>query len=587
MPVIEIDAPPRAGGGAGARGEESQLAGGVSTNFTTGIGKGLREPCDPYREAYVFGAELGTPDASHWNCVPEIVEPAFSFDLSIIEPNHEVVVALLAIYNIPSGASHNVRFRWYRDGDNVPFFEFSYTIPDPGKGHEWVWAYVYSYVGYIPSEIYQNGNYHVDILWDGAAFPQIPFTISGIPEAYAGTISTMELEYDSVAWVGIPASNIPQNKTGRVHIWGRNDMATTQRLGIYWIIKDPDGVTVEEYSAWEDLPYTSPGSEHEFIGGRFTFGKIGTYTINAGLLMNPDSPVYVDMYSGTLCTVVAPPAGGVGVLLKAGGNYVVYTGKAQPASTAFASIMSYLDPKKVVYYWNNVTGLHEQVVATTTMVPYGVYWIEVIQDCTWTYGPEETAPTSVQLYGRWNFVPYLGPAQAVEDAFASIADYLLNWYYFDNITKNWENPAIMVPNGVYAVNVSQSCVWPFVAAAKGELVSAFVWWEGKEAWNPIGETNNWPAKTAIATAWKIKNTGGKTAFFKVKFMGLESSAVQLSPSDTATLYLYPTTPSPGTYDYTLSIIADDQVVKTYPIQVTTVALTPEFSGFGISDYSKV
>jgi len=147
--------------------------------------------------------------------------------------------------------------------------------------------------------------------------------------------------------------------------------------------------------------------------------------------------------------------------LKAGGNFVVYTGKAQSASDAFASIMSYL--AGVIYYWNNVTGLYEQVITTTLMVPYGCYWIEVTQDCTWTYGPDETAPTSVQLYARdaGNLVPYLGPAQPAQDAFASIVAYLTLYYYFNNVTKAWEFTPTMVPLGVYYVRVSQNCVWSF------------------------------------------------------------------------------------------------------------------------------
>lgn len=161
------------------------------------------------------------------------------------------------------------------------------------------------------------------------------------------------------------------------------------------------------------------------------------------------------------------------VSLKAGGNFVVYTGKAQSAADAFASIMSYLDPTKVVYYWNNITGLYEQVTTTHLMVPYGVYWIEVTRDCTWTYGPDATAPTSVQLYARWNYVPYLGPVQSVQDAFASIISYLVSYYYFNNTTKAWEYTPTMVPRGVYAVKVSQSCVWTFVAAIPQPEFSSF------------------------------------------------------------------------------------------------------------------
>ncbi|GAI89714.1 unnamed protein product, partial [marine sediment metagenome] len=92
---------------------------------------------------------------------------------------------------------------------------------------------------------------------------------------------------------------------GVIHIWGRNDMTTTQRMGISWTVKDPGGAVVETYSKWEAWPYTGAGSSHEFIGGRFTFDKSGTYKIDVKLSMNPDNPVIVASYSGTLCTVAA------------------------------------------------------------------------------------------------------------------------------------------------------------------------------------------------------------------------------------------------------------------------------------------
>lgn len=125
-----------------------------------------------------------------------------------------------------------------------------------------------------------------------------------LAEVFKGKISKKELEYDE-ARASIPAYNIPQNKRGLVHIWGRNDMTTTQRMGIWWQVKDPGGKIVEEYATWEALPYTSPGSAHEFMGGRFNLDKVGTYTIAVQLFMNPADEVVVDDYYGTLCTVKA------------------------------------------------------------------------------------------------------------------------------------------------------------------------------------------------------------------------------------------------------------------------------------------
>jgi len=103
-------------------------------------------------------------------------------------------------------------------------------------------------------------------------------------------------------------SSVPIGQKGLVHIWGRNDLATRQILGISWVVRDPEGVIAEEYSDWS-LFGAAPGVEHEFIGGRFDLDKEGTYTLKADLLMNPDSPVIVDSYEGDLCTttVELPP----------------------------------------------------------------------------------------------------------------------------------------------------------------------------------------------------------------------------------------------------------------------------------------
>ncbi|MBA7683125.1 hypothetical protein ES703_91483 [subsurface metagenome] len=122
-----------------------------------------------------------------------------------------------------------------------------------------------------------------------------------LAEVYAGTISKKELEHDS-ARASIPAYDIPQGERGLVHITGRNDMSTTQRLGIHWLVYDPDGILVEDYEDWSTLYYRQ-GAEHEFIGGRFNLNKPGTYTINIALSMNPADPEIIDSYYGTLCTV--------------------------------------------------------------------------------------------------------------------------------------------------------------------------------------------------------------------------------------------------------------------------------------------
>ncbi|MBA7674056.1 hypothetical protein ES703_82263 [subsurface metagenome] len=124
-----------------------------------------------------------------------------------------------------------------------------------------------------------------------------------LAEIYAGTIIGIELEHNGTQ-EGLPVYNIPQGERGLVHVWGRNDMATTQRLGIHWLVYDPDGLVVEDYEDWSTLYYRQ-GTDHEFIGGRFNLAKPGTYTINIALSMNPSDPEIVDSYYGNLCTVAA------------------------------------------------------------------------------------------------------------------------------------------------------------------------------------------------------------------------------------------------------------------------------------------
>lgn len=104
------------------------------------------------------------------------------------------------------------------------------------------------------------------------------------------------------------ASSVPIGQRGLVHIWGRNDTSVTQDLGISWVVRDPDGGIVEEYSDWSYGH--GPGDDHQFIGGRFDLEKLGAYTLNVDLLMgSPDSPVVVDSYEGDLCTTTTeiPP----------------------------------------------------------------------------------------------------------------------------------------------------------------------------------------------------------------------------------------------------------------------------------------
>ena len=148
--------------------------------------------------------------------------------------------------------------------------------------------------------IYASTHYPRDTEWilDDQAEKDV-----ALAEVFAGTISRMELEYDEDR-ANIPASNIPQGQRGLVHIWGRNDMSSNEKMGIWWQVKDPDGIVVEEYARWEPF-WTGPGEAEEFMGGRFDLDKVGTYTIAIQLFMDLEAEAVVDDYSGNLCTVAA------------------------------------------------------------------------------------------------------------------------------------------------------------------------------------------------------------------------------------------------------------------------------------------
>ena len=108
--------------------------------------------------------------------------------------------------------------------------------------------------------------------------------------------------------IGIGAS-VPIATTGLVHVWARNDMASTQDLFIDWVVRDPDGIEVEHYYDWSYGH--GPGDDHEFIGSRFDINKAGDWTIGITMMMNPAAPVIVDNYVGLLCRVIEEYAGSI------------------------------------------------------------------------------------------------------------------------------------------------------------------------------------------------------------------------------------------------------------------------------------
>lgn len=109
----------------------------------------------------------------------------------------------------------------------------------------------------------------------------------------------------------------------------------------------------------------------------------------------------------------------------------------------------------------------------------------------------------------------------------------------------------------------------------GTLEVAYAWWEGLANWVPITKTNAWPINTTITTAWTVRNVGNEAASFKVVFAGggmdVESEPVQLNPGEDASLYADIIGYTSGTYECSLTIYADNEVVEKDYLSVTIVS----------------
>ncbi len=172
-------------------------------------------------------------------------------------------------YWVPAGSTHS--------------FSGSFIMPD-----EAVTIHAYSY--------YEDEDGYMRL--DDEASKNV-----SLAEVFEGAITKKELDFED-RWQAVPIYNIPTGTRVRVRITGRNDMATNQKMGIWWQVKDKDGYVVDEYSGWETY-WTGPGNEQVFRGGSFDLDKEGTYNLLIALSMNPSDPVIVDDYYGTLCTVEA------------------------------------------------------------------------------------------------------------------------------------------------------------------------------------------------------------------------------------------------------------------------------------------
>lgn len=168
------------------------------------MGKGMLEPCSPNRSDTAFGADLGAFDADNWNCLPTIVDETNSFDVSSIEPLHEVLVALMHVENIDSAGTFNFNWKFYRTaGTGDLLYEVDWEIEIVLGQLPDAWIYAHVIIGWFPQEIRNNGAaYHVDLVISdaGSHADSEVFAITNMP-ALSGSAGHVWVEGDYLHWI--------------------------------------------------------------------------------------------------------------------------------------------------------------------------------------------------------------------------------------------------------------------------------------------------------------------------------------------------------------------------------------------------
>jgi hypothetical protein len=156
------------------------------------LGKGMRDPNFPYLTVMVFGAEPGQiPGSPAFGSAPEILFETAVFDLASLTLNHGVAVALVNLTDMTG--NKRVQFDWYRARDNKLLFSSPYLIPPYTGGGNWGWYYCFSYIGWSPSEISEDGAYRVSIQVEGVGSTTIAFSVVGITPVPSPTVGTLQL----------------------------------------------------------------------------------------------------------------------------------------------------------------------------------------------------------------------------------------------------------------------------------------------------------------------------------------------------------------------------------------------------------
>jgi hypothetical protein len=162
----------------------------MSVDFS--LGKGMRDPSFPYLTIVVFGAELNQiPVSPSFISAPEIWLETPVFDLSYTTIDHEVAVVLVNLTDITG--NRRVQFDWYRDRDSRLVHSNIYLIPPTGSGGPWAWYYCFSYIGWTPWEISEDGGYRVSIQVEGVGSTTIAFSVVGITPGPSPTVGTLQL----------------------------------------------------------------------------------------------------------------------------------------------------------------------------------------------------------------------------------------------------------------------------------------------------------------------------------------------------------------------------------------------------------
>lgn len=193
------------------------------------------------------------------------------------------------------------------------FGRWSESMVTAGGYHEWIG---------VPRQYQRPGAYTIEIkIWLSRT---ATLTDAVLTDTWSGKLCDVTTEVvppppefnGSISWKGVIldgrtaafGSEAARGASATVVIYGRNDMSTAQDMMLTWMVKDSDGQWVQTYTApsWTSVP---AGQNAKFEGRPFTLDKLGTYTIDITLIMNPSRPAAVDTFEGTLCEALAVPPG--------------------------------------------------------------------------------------------------------------------------------------------------------------------------------------------------------------------------------------------------------------------------------------